>query len=59
MWCSIGGSDKLVYELSEVSERGFLPPGLFQRVAARVLTETDATRGGQSYKFGYKDHVWF
>ena len=59
MWCSIDGSDKLVNELSEVSERGFLPPGLFQRVATRVLTETDATRGGQSYEFVYKDHVWF
>ena len=56
--CSIETSIDLVSTLSELRERGFLPPGLFQRVVAKVLTEVDGTRGG-NYEFLHRDQVWF
>ena len=59
MVCSIKSPGTVVSKLSDIRERGFLPPGLFQRYVARILTEVDATRGGQSYDFSHKDQVCF
>ena len=60
IYCYVGGSVTTeVSNLSQVVEnRGFLPPGLFQRYVARILNEVDAASGDHRYKFLNKDQVW-
>ena len=55
--CSILGSNDIVCTWKDIEERGFLPPGLFQRYIAKLLTEIDGTRGG-NYSFKHKDQAW-
>ena len=61
IYCYIEGSVtiRLFNRNRDIENKGFLPPGLFQRFVARILVEVDVTRGGNSYKFRNRDQVWF
>ena len=58
IWCSIESCCVLISSSTDI-RNGFLPPGLFERFALRILSEIDGTRGGHWYEFLNRDQVWF
>ena len=55
--CTTDDMNSLFYSVSLLRTLGFLPPGLFQRFTARMLTEIDATKGG-GFRFVNRDKLF-
>ena len=59
LFCSLSQDElPLFARKEEAQQRGFLPPGLFQRFSARALAEIDATRTGD-YTFNRRRQASF
>ena len=59
LFCSLSQDElPLFLRKDEAQQRGFLPPGLFQRFSARALAEIDATRTGD-YTFNRRRQASF
>ena len=61
IYCYVEGSvdTKLFNHPQDIESSCFIPPGLFQRYVARIVAEVDATRGGQSFKFSFRNQASF